>query len=421
MDINTSRKIRNSSAIASWSGFVYQGKIALYHCIQLLIDRNSQADHIKVESLDDFVVYDSKGNALSLHQVKARADTKRSAYEPALIQAAGVVAYCINSNTKRWFHVACELDDFSPYTTDTIEQSQVEFYCYQDGKKYLNLSQVDSKLEQLVSDYLAKYKQNSSALLIRHKLGLLCTLMDTKVISAHAKIHDDGELKFDAANKTPISLVEIEECLTSEVLDESDEGVVLNRFRRTILERTDKLIDSNNASSQLSIKDVLACRNAIALMDLATLKRLYYSKKPNLDSITIQGFSYDSVESYMEIIALLEKLVTLKDLPHYHQPQFGTYLPTAIQLKKINEQLSLSDIQNNVEALRENSVVQDVLYEYNNLIVEMNHSAFPLSEASKLTGKFIDVADEAVSQGRLTKIHNVRFISPKDAQEELSD
>lgn len=110
--------------IASWSGFVYQGKIALYHCIQLLISGNSQADHLKNESLDDFVIYGSGGNALSRHQVKARADTKRSAYVPALIQAADVIAYCIDSNTKRWFHVACELDDFFPYATVTKEQSQ---------------------------------------------------------------------------------------------------------------------------------------------------------------------------------------------------------------------------------------------------------------------------------------------------------
>jgi hypothetical protein len=149
--------------------------------------------------------------------------------------------------------------------------------------------------------------------------------------------------------------------------------------------------------------------------------RLYYSKNPNLSSVTIKGFSNHSVDSYMEIIVLLDKLVVSKDLPHYYQSQFGTYLPTAIQLKKFNEQLSLSDIQSNVEGLRENSTIQDVLYEYNNLIVDMKHSAFPLSDASKLTGKFIDVSEDDVNQSRLTKIYNVRFISPEDAQEELSD
>lgn len=420
--MDTPKNIQNSSAIASWSGFIYQGKIALYHCIQLLINDDSQTDHLKVESLDDFVVYDSKGKALSLHQVKAKVDCQRSKYSAAIKQAAELAAPSIGNDTKRWFHVARKLDDFSPYTPTDTTQSEVEFYRYSDGLQYLQLDQVNDKLEKVVSDYLAKTKLNSSPLLIQYKLGLLYTLLDTKVISAHAKIHLDGELKFDAANKTPISLTEIQECLKSEVLDDSDERMVLSRFRRNLLDRADKLIESNEFSSSSLIVDVLTCRNAVAQMDLITLERLYYSKKPNLDSVTLDGFSHDSVESYMEVISLIEKLLVKQDLPYYYEPQHGKYLPTAIQLRRINEKLSLSEIQNNVEALRENSIVQDVLYEYDNLIVEMKHSPFLLSEASKLTGKFTDIASSSGGDSdasRLTKIQNVRFISAEDAQEEL--
>ncbi|MCS0346490.1 ABC-three component system protein [Vibrio diabolicus] len=418
--MNVSKRIKNSSAIASWSGFIYQGKIALYHCIHLLVSDNSNADHLKVETLDDFVIYDSGGKALSLHQVKARNNRKRSAYEDALKQASEISSLNVDKTTKRWFHVSCELDDCSSYSSTNTTQNQVDFYQYRDGSHYLSLEHVNEQLEQVVSDYLEKIKLNCTPLLVRYKLGLLFSLLDIRVISAHAKIHTEGQLKFDAANMTPISLSEIEECLKSEVFDEADEKVVLNRFRRNILDRTDELIDVHKESNDISCTDVLACRNAIATMNLETLKRLYYSKKPNLDAISIKGFNDDSVDSYMGIVAMLEELVVLNDLPHYHQPLFGTYLPTAIQLKKINEKLSLSDIQSNVEALRENSIVQDVLYEYNNLIVDMKHSAFPLSEASKLTGKFIDISDDPLNQGRLTKIHNVRFISSDDAQEELN-
>ncbi|NWO06731.1 MAG: hypothetical protein HLX50_13875 [Alteromonadaceae bacterium] len=416
------KKVKDSSAIASWSGFIYQGKIALYHCIKLLINEGCKSDHLKVESLDDFVIYDSEGKALSLHQVKAKVDCRRSAYDAAIEQAAEIAAYGIDKNTKRWFHVARELDDFTPYTPANTKQSKVEFYCYSDGKQYLQLDLVNAELEKITSDYLTKSELSNSPLLIQYKLGLLYTLLDTRVISAHAKIHNEGELKFDAANQTPILFTEIEECLTAEVLDDTDEHMVLNRFRRNILERADKLIESNETSSQISIVDVLACRGAVAHMKQQTLKRLYYAKKPNLAAVIIDGFSNDSVENYLNIIALIKRLVILPDLPHYYQPQFGTYLPTAIRLTKVNEKLSLSEIQDNVEALRENSTIQDVLYEYNNLIVDMEHSDFPLSEASKLTGKFMDVSEQDhLGNGRLTKIHNVRFISAEDAQEELSD
>ncbi|MBB1398735.1 ABC-three component system protein [Pseudoalteromonas sp. SG44-8] len=415
------KKIRDSSAIASWSGFIYQGKVALYHCIHLLNDESYRPCNLKVESLDDFVIYSQEDKALSLHQVKARVDSKRSAYNSAVQQAAEIAAYGIDKNTKRWFHVARELDDFSPFNPTNTTQNKVEFYRYNDGNQYLQLDQVNAKLEKVTSDYLAKAKLNSSPLLIQYKLALLYTLLDTKVISAHSKIHNEGEIKFNAANKTPILFTEIEECLKSEVLDDTDERMVLNRFKRNLLERTDLLIESNETSSQISLIDILACRNAIAHMDLSKLKRLYYAKKPNIASVTVEGFSHDSVENYMDIIALIRKLVVASDLPHYHQQIFGTYLPTAIQLKKINEKLSLSEIQNNVEALRENSIIQDILYEYNNLIVEMKHPPFPLSEASKITGKFIDVSEDDEDKNRLTKIHNVRFISTEDAQGELND
>ncbi|PMG78418.1 ABC-three component system protein [Vibrio lentus] len=419
--MDVSKKILNSSAIASWSGFIYQGKVALYHCIQLLIAGEHKAHHLKVETLDDFVIYDSEGKALSLHQVKAKADSNRSGYNKAIVQASEVSASHIDSNTKRWFHVARDLDDFSPYTAVNLQHSRVEFYSYRNGRQYLQLSDVDTELEQAVSDYLTEAELSCSSLLIQYKLGLLYTLLDSKVISAHAKIHNEGELKFHAANKTSITLTEILECLTAEVLDENDERIVLNRFRRNLLERTDKLIEANESTPDLSIADILACREAIAQMNRPTLKRLYFSKKPNLDAITLEGFSHDSVEHYMEIIALIDKLIVHQDLPHYHQAQFGTYLPTAIHFKKTNEKLSLTEIQNNVEALRENATVQDVLYEYNNLIVDMKHSPFPLSEASKLTGKFMDISEDDLDKSRLTKIHNVRFISAEDAQEELSD
>ncbi|WP_419227067.1 ABC-three component system protein [Alteromonas sp. OM2203] len=416
------KKVKNSSAIASWSGFIYQGKIALYHCIHSLIYEDSKPYNLKVESLDDFVIYGHEGEVLSLHQVKAKLDSKRSAYKEALIQAAEVTGPGVDKNTKRWFHVARELDDFSSLTPSNIPQNIVEFYCYSDGNRYLPLDQVDGILEKIVSEYLLKLKKYNSPLLIQYKLSLLQTLLDAKVISAHSKIHNEAEIKFDAANKTPISFEEIEECLNAEVLDETDECMILNRFRRNILERTDSLIESNEVSPQFSLADILACRKAIAHMDLPKLKRLYYAKKPNLSSVKLEGLSQEGVENYIAIIALINKLVTVPDLPHYQQLEFGTYLPTAIRLTISNERLSLSEIQNNVEALRENAVVQDVLYEYNNLIVEMKHSPFLLSEASKLTGKFMDVSEVGDQENsRLTKIHNVRFISSEDAQEELSD
>ena len=345
----------------------------------------------------------------------------RAAYIKAIEQAAEVsVNQITDNNTKRWFHVTCELDDFSPYNPEKSNQKIVEFYQYRDGNKYLKLDDVNSQLVKVVSDYLDMAGLDSSDLLIQYKIGLLCTLFDNKVICAHAKIHNDKQIKFDAANQTPISLVEIEACLKAEFLDETDENIILNRFRRNLIERTDVLIEINKDNDDINLLDILSCRNSISKMDLLTLKRLFYSKNPSLVSIDINGFGNDTVDQYLEIIEQLKDLDVSYDLPHYNQYKHGSYLPTAIKLRKLNTKIDLMAIQNNVESLRENPVVQDVLYDYNNLIVEMGQSPFYLNQASEITGRFFDVSDD-IHNNRLTKINNVRFISLEDVQDEFND
>ncbi|POB32564.1 hypothetical protein CRX65_16345, partial [Klebsiella pneumoniae] len=50
------------SAISSWGGFVYQGKVALYHCLKLLIEKSFQQRiiddfELQLDSTDDFAIY----------------------------------------------------------------------------------------------------------------------------------------------------------------------------------------------------------------------------------------------------------------------------------------------------------------------------------------------------------------------------
>ncbi len=73
------------SAISSWGGFVYQGKIALFHSIKLLVEGSFDGKEVKkfalqLDSTDDFAIY-SDGIAISVHQVKAKASPYGSPLE----------------------------------------------------------------------------------------------------------------------------------------------------------------------------------------------------------------------------------------------------------------------------------------------------------------------------------------------------
>ena len=64
------------SAISSWGGFVYQGKVALYHCLKLLTAKSFQQRiidnfELQLDSTDDFAIY-CDGKVISTHQGKVR-------------------------------------------------------------------------------------------------------------------------------------------------------------------------------------------------------------------------------------------------------------------------------------------------------------------------------------------------------------
>ncbi len=84
-------------ATASWSGYTYQGKVAIYVTlkkINYLRDINPNYDlksyYLELEWLEDFaVLFKNKSGELiyeSIHQVKARKEQKLSAYSSALIK-----------------------------------------------------------------------------------------------------------------------------------------------------------------------------------------------------------------------------------------------------------------------------------------------------------------------------------------------
>ena len=71
------KKLLNT-AISSWSGFVYQGKVAIYH---VLLERNNANYTLQLDSLDDFAIIDANECIISIHQVKAKKETHFSSYK----------------------------------------------------------------------------------------------------------------------------------------------------------------------------------------------------------------------------------------------------------------------------------------------------------------------------------------------------
>ncbi|MDP5146945.1 hypothetical protein ORI98_10920 [Shewanella sp. ULN5] len=412
-------QIANSSAIPAWSGFVYQGKVALYHAIRLLVQKDNEAFCLKVETLDDFVIHNSVGSVLSIHQVKAMKSGNRSAYEPALKQASKVSSQC-NSKTIRWFHVSTDLDDFTDRAANVVNgEFLVQFYVYHDERYFVETGFIDTALNQIVTQYLADNRLLTTEQLVEHKLAKLQMLLASRVNLAHHRNQNESINKFEAADSIPINFTEIVDCLHSVAIHDSDYDAVLFRFRTKLLERTDKLLESHQDNQSIDLNDLFACRHFIASMNTDRLTRLYYSKVPNQNNISLEGFSVNSVEMYLDIIAEIKGIRITQDLPHYFKSDLGAFLPTSMQFRRTNQKINIDEIQDNVTGMRRNPIVQDVLYDYENLIVDMPSPPFRLCEQSNNASKFTDISE--TDKNRFTKINNVRFVSVRDASGEIND
>jgi len=139
------------TAISSWSGFVYQGKVAIYHVLRLLLeDINASNYKLQLDSLDDFAIINSDTSRKSLHQVKALQSTNYSTYKEAFEKLVDRVSKYPSENA--YFHVTGLLD----LSSDEIEKKHqpIRIYSYRSGNYYCKLDEIDKHIEEVITEYL---------------------------------------------------------------------------------------------------------------------------------------------------------------------------------------------------------------------------------------------------------------------------
>lgn len=185
------------TAISTWSGFVYQGKLALYHCLETMCSDYEANRNLKLqlESQDDFAIFRHQ-QCISMHQVKAYKDCRFSAYSEGLAtqrdkarQRGVAIAY---------FHVAREVTNVPP--TFEADYAPVKFYSYPNlpeingnpTQSFCPLDQVDifirNKLCSLLDDFARQpaWKNN----IVDSIQNTLEAMINSKVILIHSLIHD---------------------------------------------------------------------------------------------------------------------------------------------------------------------------------------------------------------------------------------
>lgn len=209
------------SAISTWSGFVYQGKVALYQTLKIFNDDNNAQNYsLQLDSLEDFAIL--HGEVIkSIHQVKAVKSTYYSRYESAFKDfVLKTVTYQCNNAL---FHMAQSIHD---KTVTDIELAHLPMkICIYGTNSHCSLEDIDSFIENEIKKYYSEkftsaiWKQGADYLkTTRHFLE---NVILSKVIKIHSIIHNNQKSENKAAYDETIAFNDFKSILDQDNLNES--------------------------------------------------------------------------------------------------------------------------------------------------------------------------------------------------------
>lgn len=400
------------SAISSWGGFVYQGKIALFHSIKLLLDESFEGKEIKkfalqLDSTDDFAIY-VDGIAISVHQVKAKASNYRSTFEKALNKSSKICIDCC-PHTKRYFHIANEIDDCRDYENE--KKAIVEFYKY--GKDYYcKLDRIEEIIKEKIEEYLNKNSLESSLILIEQKYHYLSELITSKVIEIHSLIHE-GVSQNKAAYENTIDSDLLLEILITDFNLVQDLPYEMKRLRNLFADTLENYVcDSNEYFTNVQINLFNEVFKHIYKMNDEELEYI----KQSIRLSSSEQIRNDDISTYAEIITDISATIVLVDLPHYSK-ESKRYLPTALKLQDRRAESFKTKL---IEQLRSNNLLVKILYEYNILISGSEvHKAIEINTYNDSVARV--TIDKIEAENHILRELPVKVICTSIAQSELNN
>ncbi|MGF1732133.1 ABC-three component system protein [Photobacterium kasasachensis] len=222
--MNNNQEELPHTAITTWSGFVYQGKVALLHCLNLIHDFNKQVTkyQLKLENVDDFAIHYNNA-CLSMHQVKAYKSTKFNSYQVAIEkQAKESLKY---PNVRAFFHVSREIENTPGNFPQLYPSVKLYEYCIDNKRqRYCGLNEIDNLLNDTIKDiYIKHYSEQTHKITdtyIDHSRNILENIVLNKVILVHHKIQTTpGNVVRKIAAEEYIGFIELFEILEKNITE----------------------------------------------------------------------------------------------------------------------------------------------------------------------------------------------------------
>lgn len=396
-----------ASAVSSWSGFVYQGKIALYHSLKMI--HNGDLDfELQLDSSDDFAIY-KNGKLQTAHQVKAKISKYRSGYTTALEQST-LIEYDKIKGTTRYFHVSVRLNNTDDHIG--ISGETVKFYRYGDNF-HCGLGEIEGLTKELIKKICDKQSITVSDNLINFNYCLLSEKISTTAIHNHKLNQVDGISEDKAAYEGRIKARNIlEDLLTENPYQNRDYYAVelKARLQTHLEERLDQVLTTMTDATYERARRL--CEH-IRETHINELKTLCQMMKP---SERFQDVQTSDIRRYTKLIQAISVEPIFNHLPHYLDSQNRFYVPTALDVDESEECESdmIREMKNNGDLLR-------LLFEYNHLIASKAETSFTINTKFTNSDDLDNKQTTEKLESNITKSLCISVISKNDAEELLND
>ncbi|RUO19261.1 ABC-three component system protein [Aliidiomarina haloalkalitolerans] len=396
-----------ASAISSWSGFVYQGKIALYHSLKLIDDGDLDFE-LQLDSSDDFAIY-KDGKLHTAHQVKAKISKYRSGYTTALEQSTSI-EYDKIKGTPRYFHVSVKLDNTDDYKGTSGET--VKFYRYGDNF-HCGLGEIEGLTKSLIRKICEKQSITVSDKLINFNYCLLSEKISTKAIHNHKLNQVGGFSENKAAYEGRINARDmLKELLAENPYQDRDYYAVelKARLQTHLEERLDQALPTMSDATYERARRLCEHIRETSPNELQILCQMM---KP---SERFQDVQTNDIRRYTKLIQAISVEPIFNHLPHYLDTENRFYVPTALDVDE-NEECEadmINEMKNNGDLLR-------LLFEYNHLIASKADSSFTFNTKFTNSDDFDDKQATEKLESNITRSLCISVMTKDDAEARLND
>lgn len=471
---NTIQLTPYHSAVPSWSGFQYQGKVAL--CVVLdYILKTKQAEledyFLELEWYEDFSIVKNT-EYVSVHQVKSYKKRSLGEYKDALWALLG--KSILNKDVKCYLHASTELtteEKIKAYLlknppevsnesnqTDSPKSkkgqkvrgytpwqyyqmitennafdkafSNFSLYSYDMSKRFCPLNRLEEEIKDKIRLYYNSLNgHDPSETQVETTYYFLLGEIDKHI----TKRHDDEQthgIDF-GANPDRIHFTDLIDVLNTE-WDEPSEEFIINQLRSTFHstcevlfeELNNSIMEEGNIERLVDLVRTENYVNQIAKFSNDSFFKFCQMVTPHIemDKATVHAFRELIPARGIDVfcLALYEIKIQLNGYKFIIKDQKQnnlSYLPSTLSLNVGRLRSELTEMSKIAVSILENAAIRNELYEIEVIITD-NIRAESLESAAN---KIFDVENDVERNTKITKIKRIRLIDIETAMEELNE